>query len=545
MKRYFIILYLITLSVAIHAQTLQDTIAKIDSIFSRYKKGNPGCQIAICRNGKLILSKAWGMADIERMVPLTTNSILEAGSISKQFTAAAILLLEQQKKLSLNDDVRKYIPELPDYGKTIRINHLIHHTSGLKDWGDIAEITGWPRTTKTYSNTDALQIICQQSTLNNYPGEEMLYSNTNYNLLAIIVERVSGMSLAEFTNKYIFVPASMNHTQWRTNYKSIVSERALAYTKIENGYETDMPNENAYGNAGLLTTSEDLIKWNEFYLNGKLGTSSLLKKQLALDTLNNGEINHFAAGLYVHKKNGLNCINYSGATAGYRCYLAFYPKLNLSIAFLSNTSEFGSGSAVKEIVHVFTGKNETSETIDKKDNVVLSNNKVFIGWYKNVNSGQGLYFQIKDNELNLFENTPLKQINESKFGLGNIHFSFEKDKQLKVVRPNEFGAGTIDTLNYIKITEKSSEKNENEYLGDYYSKDALTSSTIILNDSNQLVLILKPGEMLKLTPTYMDGFYVDNLESDLYFKRDENNRITKMYISEQRARNVEFDKIKK
>ncbi len=534
-----------TLSVVINAQPLQDTIAKIDSIFFRYKKGNPGCQLSISRNGKIILSKAWGTADLERKIPLSTNSILEAGSISKQFTAAAILLLEQQKKLSINDDVRKYIPELPDYGKTIRIKHLIHHTSGLKDWGDIAEISGWPRTTKTYSNTDALQIICRQRTLNNFPGEEMLYSNSNYNMLAIIVERVSGMSLAEFTNKYIFVPANMNHTQWRTNYKSIVSERALAYTKIENGYETDMPNENAYGNAGLLTTSEDLIKWNEFYLNGKLETSSLLKKQLALDTLNNGEINHFAAGLYVHKKNGLNCINYSGSTAGYRCYLANYPQLNISISFLSNTSEYGSGSAVQEIENIFTGKNETSDVNNNTDNEVFSNNKIFIGWYKNVNSGQGLYFSIKNDTLNLFENSPLIQINEREFILGNIHLNFEKDNQLKVVRPNEFGAGTIDTLNYIKITDNNSGKNENEYLGDYYSRDALTFSTIILNDSNQLVLILKPGELLKLTSTYTDGFYVDNLESDLYFKRDENNRITKMYISEQRARNVEFDKIEK
>jgi|WetSurMetagenome_2_1015567.scaffolds.fasta_scaffold16178_2 CubicO group peptidase (beta-lactamase class C family) len=544
MKRYVIIIYFSVLSVALNAQTLQDTIAKIDSIFFRYKKENPGCQLSISRNGKIILSKTWGMADLERNVPLTINSIVEAGSISKQFTAAAILLLEQQKKLSLNDDIRKYIPELPDYGKTIRIKHLIHHTSGLKDWGDIAEISGWPRTTKAYNNIDALQIICQQSTLNNNPGEEMLYSNSNYNLLAIIVERVSGISLAQYTAKYIFIPANMSNTQWRNNYKRIVSNRALAYSKTGNGYETDMPNENAYGNAGLLTTSEDLIKWNEFYLTEKFGSPSLLKKLIALDTLNNGEINHFAAGLYVHKKNGLNCINYSGSTAGYRCYLAYYPQLDISISFLSNTSEYGSSSAVKEIENIFTGKNETSNAKDKTDNVVFSNNKNFIGWYKNVNSGQGLCFSIKNNKLNLFENMPLRQINESEFILDNIYFSFQKNNLLKVVRPNEFGAGTMDTLNYIKITDSKSEKKENEYLGDYYSRDALVSSTIIKNDSNQLILILKPGELLKLTPTYTDGFYIDSLESNLYFERDENNRIIKMYISEDRARNVGFDKIK-
>ena len=140
MKKYFLIIYLTTFSIALYAQTWQDTIIKIEKIFSRYKTENPGCQLSISRNGKIIFSQAWGMADLERNAPLTTNSIIEAASVSKQFTAAAILLLEQQRKLSLNDDVRKYIPELPDYGTIIRIKNLIHHTSGLRDWGDIAEM---------------------------------------------------------------------------------------------------------------------------------------------------------------------------------------------------------------------------------------------------------------------------------------------------------------------------------------------------------------------------------------------------------------------
>lgn len=270
-------------------QTLQDTISQVDKILSQYKATNPGCQLSIERNGKIIYSKAIGMADLERNVPLTTNSIIEAGSVSKQFTAAALLLLEQQGKLSLNDDVRKYIPELRDYGTPIKLSHMIHHTSGLRDWGSIASLTGWSRGTQFYTNEDALEIIVRQKELNNKPGDEFIYSNSNYNLAAIIVQRVSGLTLADFTKKYIFEPAGMTNTQWRDDPNRIVKNRAVAYSKTENGYKINMPNEYVYGNGGLLTTTEDLLKWSNFYQQGKMGTSSLLAKQLQTESLNNGK----------------------------------------------------------------------------------------------------------------------------------------------------------------------------------------------------------------------------------------------------------------
>ncbi len=168
------------------------------------------------------------MANLENNIPMSMNNVTEAGSVSKQFTAAAILMLEAQGKLSLDDDIRKYIPEMPEYGTTIKIRHLMHHSSGLKDWGSIAELAGWPRTTKTYHNEGALEIIARQKTLNNKPGDEFVYSNSNYNLQGMIVERVSGMSLAEFSKINIFIPAGMSHTEWRDNFKKIVPNRAIA-----------------------------------------------------------------------------------------------------------------------------------------------------------------------------------------------------------------------------------------------------------------------------------------------------------------------------
>ena len=212
------------------------------------------------------------------------------------------------------------------------LRQMMQHKSGLKDWGAVAAIAGWPRTTKTYNNDDALYIICNQKTLNYKPGDEYLYSNSNYNLFAIIVQRVSGMSLADFTRKNIFEPAGMKHTQWRDNYKKIVPNRAIAYSKFGSGYQTNMPNENVYGNGGLLTTAEDLLIWCNYYLNGKLGTPSLLEKQLATSPLNSGIMHQYAAGLFIDKVKGWKFIGHDGATAGYRSNLEAYPELGLSVA---------------------------------------------------------------------------------------------------------------------------------------------------------------------------------------------------------------------
>src|SRR5688572_13129345 len=214
------------------AQSWQDTTALLDKLLSRYSAEAPGAQLAVSRGGRIIYSFAKGLAELENKVPLTKETLIEAGSVSKQFTAACILLLEQQGKLLLSDDVRKYVPEIPDYKHVITLHHLLHHTSGLKDWGAIAELSGWPRTTKSYTNEDALHFISLQKTLNNIPGDEYIYSNSNYNLLAIIVQRVSGSSLAEFSAKNISIPAGLTHTSWRDNYRRIVPNRAVAYSKI-------------------------------------------------------------------------------------------------------------------------------------------------------------------------------------------------------------------------------------------------------------------------------------------------------------------------
>jgi CubicO group peptidase (beta-lactamase class C family) len=520
------------------AQSWQDTVVKIEKIFERYKPEKPGAQLAISRNGSIIFSRAWGMGDLEHNVPLTTESVTEAGSVSKQFTSAAILLLEQQARLSLDDDVRKYVPELPDYGHKITLQQMMQHKSGLKDWGAIVAIAGWPRSTKTYNNDDALYVISNQKTLNHKPGDEFLYSNSNYNLFAIIVQRVSGMSLADFTRKYIFEPAGMKHTQWRDNYKRVVPNRAIAYSKAGSNYLTNMPNEYVYGNGGLLTTAEDLLIWNNYYLNGKLGTPSLLEKQLSTSQLNNGIMHSYAAGLFVGTYRGWKYTTHDGATASYRSNLVAYPELGLSIAWLSNSSEFDRDTlnvavAIEELfVPVKTPENKKvplpAFTVSKEK---LNN---YTGWYRNTRTGGGAKLYLQHDKLYGTQVGPLTPVAENVFMSGNNRVELNSKGFL-------FINGAKDTINFISVdSAKLDEKAMNEYAGEYYSDEAEAKFYVQIKNG-KLVLIQKPKTEFQLNPTYKDGF--ETPAGTVYFER-EKNKITYLKISVGRARNVEFKKIK-
>ncbi len=538
MKKHLLLFFLITTCLFTTAQSWQDTVSKIEKLFVRYKPSSPGAQLAISRNGKVIFSKAWGMADLEHNVPLTTESVTEAGSVSKQFTAAAILLLEQQGKLSLDDNVRKYIPEMPDYGQPITLRQMMQHKSGLKDWGAIAGIAGWPRSTKTYNNEDALYVICNQKTLNYKPGDEYLYSNSNYNLFAVIVQRVSGMSLADFTKKNIFEPAGMKHTQWRDNYKRIVPNRAMAYSKSGTTYQTNMPNEYVYGNGGLLTTAEDLLIWNDYYLNGKLGNPSLLEKQLATTALNSGVMHRYAAGLFVGTAMGWNYVSHDGATAGYRSNLEGYPELGLSIAWLSNTSEFDSDTLnVAEAVAdlLLTDKSVKEDVgqypIYKSEKEILNK---YAGWYKNNRTGGGVRLYMQNDKLYGTQVGQLTAISDDMFTTGNNRVIMKSKGFL-------FVNGQKDSIFFTGVaTAKLDEKSMIEYTGEYYSDEAEAKFYVQVKNG-KVVLLQKPKTEFQLTPTYKDGF--ESPAGIVYFER-EKEMITGFKISVGRARNVEFKKIR-
>ncbi|HYW10381.1 MAG TPA: serine hydrolase domain-containing protein, partial [Longimicrobium sp.] len=316
------------------AQAQPDPGARVDSLFAAWN--NPrsaGCAVSVAQNGRTVLSRAYGSANLEHGIPNTPATVFEAGSVSKQFTAAAIVLLARQGKLSLDDDVRRHVPEVPDYGTRITLRHLLNHTSGLRDWGSVMQLAGWPRGTRIYTHAHTLDVVSRQKALNFTPGAEYSYSNTGYNLLAMIVERVSGESFSAFTRRELFTPLGMTKTEWRDDFTRTVPGRASAYTLDGGAWHLQMPFENVHGNGGLLTTVEDLQRWNQALDAGTIAGLDTLETQ---GVLNNGRRIEYALGLAVAELRGVREVSHSGATAGYRAYLARYPDAGVSVALLCN-----------------------------------------------------------------------------------------------------------------------------------------------------------------------------------------------------------------
>ncbi len=533
-NRFFLLL-LLFFGHSSFAQTWADTAAVLDKLLARYQSQNPGVQLAIGRHGQVLYSAAKGMADLEHQVPLTITSRIEAGSVSKQFTAAAILLLQQQGKLSLADDVRNYLPELPNYGHTITIRHLMTHVSGLKDWGSIAYLTGWPRGEKAYTNDDALQIILRQKSLNNKPGDEYIYSNSGYTLMVHIVQRVSGQTHADFTRQHIFEPAGMRHTQWRNDFRKVVPERAIAYRKAGDEYLMEMPFEDTYGHGGLLTTAEDLLRWNNFYLNGKLGTAPLLPAQTAVLPLNNGRRNNYAAGLVIDSVGGLLRISHSGATAGYRANLEAHPQTGLSIAVLSNLADGLAGGLTAALSAVFLKPSPSlAATPPAATSLALSAFAPYEGAYRESKTGAGLRVYRSDTALLSHPNGRLLPVAANAAMVGRARLEFKANpRQLVMIT-----AGG-DTLFYTGVdTAVLSGSVLTSYAGRYSSEETASDLDVLVKEG-KLFFKLRQTET-PLTAVYKDGFSFPG--GDLYFERRKTGKITQLTISIPRARRVVFKK---
>lgn len=327
----------------------------VDQIFAKWMSSTPGCAVGVAVAGKPVLMKAYGMADLEHDVRNTPETIFEAGSVSKQFTVLAVQLLASEGKLSLDDPVRKYIPELPDYKVPLTIRNMLNHTSGLRDWGSIESIAGWPRTTREYTHGHVLEIASRQKSLNFEPGTKWSYSNTGFNLATMIVSRVSGIPFPEFEQQRIFKPLGMTHTSWRDDHTRIVKGRAMAYELRNGEYHTEMPFENVYGNGGLLTTVGDLLIWNENFVTPKVGSAKVLSEMAAVGHFNDGKPLAYGLGLYVEEHRGVHNVYHSGSTAGYRAHLNRFPDAHTSVAVLCNGGDGDASRSANQVSDIYLG----------------------------------------------------------------------------------------------------------------------------------------------------------------------------------------------
>jgi CubicO group peptidase (beta-lactamase class C family) len=309
----------------------------VDKVFAQWDNTrSPGCALAAIKGGRMVYERGFGMADLDHDIRITPSTVFDVGSISKQFTAAAVFLLAQEGKLSLDDNVRKYVPEVPDFGQRITLRHLIHHTSGLRDQIEMLELAGWRYPLDLVTNNDVLEMVSHQKELNFSPGEKHLYSNTGYTLLANVVSRVSGQSFRQFTAARIFVPLGMNSTHFREDHAEIVKNQAYGYEPKGETFRLSVPNVDIVGATSLLTSVQDLALWDRNFYEFRVGGKALVDQLLQRGELNNGEQLQYAFGLELGKYRGLPTVEHSGADGGYRADMLRFPEQHFSVVCLCN-----------------------------------------------------------------------------------------------------------------------------------------------------------------------------------------------------------------
>lgn len=533
MNRYFILLSrtVVLFCCLLNSDALygQAESLSVDRIFSRWNNSTPGVAVAVKLGDSVVYRKGYGLADLEHNIPINPESVLESGSVAKQFTAMSILLLANEGKLSLSDDVRKYVPELPVYPTSITIQMLLNHTSGLKDWGSIGGLSGWERTTKIYTQELALQIMANQKSTNFVPGSEYSYSNSNYSLLVTIVERVSGMSLSAFTSSRLFVPLQMNNTRWRDNFRAIVPNRAIGYRFADGEYEQLMPFEHVHGHGGLLTTVDDLLKWNALLENYSIGGEGVFRERVRRGRLNNGKEISYAAGLQVSDYNGFREIAHSGATAGYRAWLAYYPDKRLSIVLLSNDASFQPSNIGRQVANVFLGTGLERKNGKKYVQPADTDLKKFEGYFRSVRHFDFHQLRIYGGSL-FMDGEGVSFVSADTLASGLNRWAYIQPGRIQLIQSG-------DTLSFRKVSPPGMSF---DVAGRYHSNEVDADYRFYF-EKGELHLKLGALPPRTLRAVFKDA-YADEHGVFYEFIRNKKGQLLRLEVSVSRAERMQFQK---
>jgi CubicO group peptidase (beta-lactamase class C family) len=328
--------------------------ARVDSLFMAWDRtDSPGCAVAVYSNSEIIHARGYGMASLEHGIAITPKTVFDIGSTSKQFAAMSIVLLAEEGVLSLDDDVRRFVPELPDYGSRITIRHLLTHTSGLRDYLTLWSLAGFDDADYT-TGAEALSLIVRQRALNFQPGEQYLYSNSGFFLLSVIVERASGKSLAAYAHEHIFAPLGMRHTRFNDDHTAIIANRATGYSpRADGGFAVSMSNYEQTGDGAVNTSVEDLLRWDENFYTAQVGGRRALEAMQTTAVLNDGSRLTYALGLRVEPYRGLPTVSHGGSWAGYRAELLRFPEQRFSVACLCNRSDANPSRLARRVADIY------------------------------------------------------------------------------------------------------------------------------------------------------------------------------------------------
>ena len=337
------------------AMTTRETLeAKVNQLFAEWNRpDSPGAALAVTSDSETIYTQGYGTANLEYDIPITPTTIFDIASVSKQFAAFAIATLAHEGKLSLDDDIRMHLPDVPNFGNIITVRHLLHHTSGLRDWVQSLVIAGVAME-DVISFKHILKMARHQKALNFEPGEAYLYSNTGYNLLAEIVERVTGDSFREWTDAHIFKPLAMTNTHFHDDHQMILKNRAYSYQAVENnGFKHAVNNTTALGSSSLYSTVEDLAKWVLNFDDTQIGEQVVIEQMHQQGVLNNGEQISYALGLNIGEYRGLQTVGHSGSWRGFRSHLMRFPDQKFGVVILCNLDTFNPLHLTEKVADLY------------------------------------------------------------------------------------------------------------------------------------------------------------------------------------------------
>jgi len=542
-------------------------VQRIDSVFAAYERPlSPGCALGVIRDGQLILGKGYGMSDLQHGVRITPASVFHVASISKQFAAMSILLLERDGKLRLDDDIRTYVPEVPDFGPRITIRHLIHHTSGLRDQWSLLSLSGW-RADDPKSEADILWLVSRQRALNFVPGAEHLYSNTGYTLLGTIVRRVSGKSLREFTTERIFTPLGMTNTHFHDDHTMVVPGRTSAYVPRGGGgrgrggapatagdFAISIPVFDNAGATSLFTTVEDMAKWERNFLQPTVGDARLIEQMYVRGRLNSGDSIPYAFALMHGQFRGRSTIGHSGADAGYRADFLRFPDQRYAFATLCNIGTANPSLLNRDVAAIVLAEqlapavSLTLAPMPAPREVALppAALRAFAGIYLDTISERARMVVFRDSTGTLHPtggavSPRLVHVGNDEFvatqGAAQIRVQFLRDGGA-VTGVRDVGASSAV---FSRMPPPATARAELAlYAGRYRSEELDSEWTISIGADSALTLSRRRVPDLRMAPLYRDGF--NSGVGAIRFTRDAGGRVNGFLLSAGRIRHMRFDR---
>ncbi len=536
----------------------QPVRAKVDKVFEKFTlPGSPGCALGVMKDGEFVYKQGYGLANLEYDIPITPSTIFHVASISKQFTALAVALLVDAGKVSLDDDVRKYLPEVPNFGETITLRHLIHHTSGLRSDLMLLIAAGW-RLEDVITNVDVMDLVKRQQGLNFRPGEKFAYGGVGYLLLALIVERVSGQSFAQFCKERIFEPLGMTNTRFYDDYLQVVKNRAYAYyADGDNHYKNAVLTCALVGGTGLFTTIEDLALWDENFYTAQVGDQSVIAQMHQRGFLNNGEEIEYAFGLVVDTYKGRPVIEHGGDGAGIHSYMMRFPEEHFSVAVLGNYSAINARQLARQVADIYLDDmlEETTDTgAGVPETIELEQTQLFqkAGKYYDQESVTFVDIEFRNGKL-CYRGYDLAPVSEN-----NFIFAAFPQATVDFILATETGSAQVQIntgtgSTYYQRVEPITATLDylGTYAGNYYSPELDVTWVLAMEDDKLTVQRKRQGRSL-LMPMTADVFTDDWVGAIIHtsgkhalaFERNEDNAVVGFRLSDAggSARNLRFVK---